>query len=347
MLTKFILGLLVFLLLLFGFFFVGEPQQAKEIIWGVNFSQKHSENLGLNWKENYLALLEDLGAKNLRLAVHWDLIKPKQGEYNFEDLDWQIEQAKNHDAKIILIIGMKTTRWPECHLPEWAKKLDKVQQQGQILGLLRTIVLRYKNSLAIEYWQIENEPLFPFGDCPWRDKKFLNDEVAIVKYLDPQQRPIIINTSGEWSLWLKEAKIGDIVGTSLYRKIWFTPTLINKLWGAQEIGMYIDYRFFPPIYFWRRAQIIKKIFNKKVICVELQAEPWGPLLLYDSPLEEQEKTMNLEQFQKNIEFAKKTGLDTFYLWGSEWWYWLKTNHNQPEIWNQSKKLFSSERGNEK
>jgi len=34
-------------------------------------------------------------------------------------------------------------------------------------------------------------------------------------------------------------------------------------------------------------------------------------------LEEQEKTMNLERFQKNIEFAKRTGLDTFYLWGAE------------------------------
>jgi hypothetical protein len=328
-LKKIILGFLIFVLFLLGFFFVGYVPQAEEIIWGVNFSQKHSQNLGLNWRENYLALLEDLEVKNLRIAAHWDLIEPEQGEYYFEDLDWQIEQAKNYDAKVILIIGMKTGRWPECHLPKWAVNLDKTKQQDKILSLLKKIVSRYENSEAssvIEYWQIENEPLYPFGDCPWRDAKFLKKEVNLVKSLDSQQRPIIINSTGEWSLWLKEAKIGDIVGTSLYRIIW-----------AREIKTYIFYRF-PPVYFWRRAQVIKKIFNKEVICVELQAEPWGPALLYDSPLEEQKKTMNLEQFKKNIEFAKKTGLDAFYLWGGEWWYWLKIKQGQPEIWNQVKIL---------
>jgi hypothetical protein len=64
------------------------------------------------------------------------------------------------------------------------------------------------------------------------------------------------------------------------------------------------------------------------------------VLLYDSPIEEQKKTMDLEQFKKNIEFAKKTGLDEFYLWGSEWWYWLKEKHNDSGIWEEAKKLFS-------
>ncbi|KKU86167.1 MAG: hypothetical protein UY15_C0014G0009 [Parcubacteria group bacterium GW2011_GWA2_47_9] len=73
--------------------------------------------------------------------------------------------------------------------------------------------------------------------------------------------------------------------------------------------------------------------------MELQAEPWGPKLLYDSPLEEQEKTMNLEQFSYMIDFAKRTGLDTFYLWGGEWWYWMKEKQNNPAIWNEASKLW--------
>ena len=36
---------------------------------------------------------------------------------------------------------------------------------------------------------------------------------------------------------------------------------------------------------------------------------------------------------------KKTGLDTFYLWGVEWWYWMKTAQNQPAIWTEAKTLF--------
>ena len=76
-----------------------------------------------------------------------------------------------------------------------------------------------------------------------------------------------------------------------------------------------------------------------MVCVELQAEPWGPKLLYDSPLEEQQKTMGLEQFKKNIEFAKDTGLKEFYLWGPEWWYWMQEKQGDSSIWEEAKKLF--------
>ncbi len=47
----------------------------------------------------------------------------------------------------------------------------------------------------------------------------------------------------------------------------------------------------------------------------------------------------LEQFKANIDFAKKTGLKEFYLWGSEWWYWMKKKQNRPAIWDQAKKIF--------
>jgi hypothetical protein len=50
--------------------------------------------------------------------------------------------------------------------------------------------------------------------------------------------------------------------------------------------------------------------------------------------------MNFEKFKKIIQFAKNTGTDTFYLWGSEWWYWMKIKQNQPEIWNEVKGLLT-------
>jgi len=49
--------------------------------------------------------------------------------------------------------------------------------------------------------------------------------------------------------------------------------------------------------------------------------------------------MNIEQFEKNIKFAKETGLDKFYLWGAEWWYWMKEKHNNDEFWQKAKTLF--------
>ena len=327
-LKYFLFGILAFLLLIFCYLFIGTPPQAKEISWGVNFSQKHAQNLGLDWKETYSALLDDLKVKNIKLITHWDLIELNEGKYYFEDLDWQIKKAEEKDARLLLVIGMKTGRWPECHIPGWAKNLNKEEQQKEILEMIEEVVLRYRERVSVWAWQVENEPFFPFGECPWVDKNFLKKEIDLVKSLDSQSRPIVISDSGEGSLWVNAAKLGDIVGTTLYKKVWF-----------RQLGNYIYYPF-PPIFYWRKAQLIEKIFDKKVIVVELQAEPWGPKLLYESPLEEQEKTMNLERFKANIEFAKKTGLDEFYLWGGEWWYWLKEKQNQPEIWQEAKKLFN-------
>ena len=322
-----LLILLFFVLIFSCYLFIGAPPEAKEITWGVNFSQKHTQNLGLDWRETYLALLDDLGVRNIKLITHWDLIEPEQGRYYFDDLDWQIKEADEKGVKILLVIGMKTGRWPECHIPEWAKNLNKEEQQKEILEMIEEVVLRYRDRVSVGAWQVENEPFFPFGECPWVDKNFLKKEIDLVKSLDAQKKPILISDSGEGSFWINAAKFGDIVGTTLYKKVWF-----------RQLGNYIYYPF-PPTFYWRKAQLIEMIFNKKVIVTELQAEPWGPKLLYESPLEEQEKTMNLERFKANIEFAKKTGLDEFYLWGGEWWYWLKEKQNRPEIWQEAKKLF--------
>lgn len=325
----FFLVLLTIFLISFCYFFVGKAPKQKNITWGVNFSQKHTENLGLDWKKTYLALMEDLGAKNIKLIIHWDWVEGKRDDYYFNDIDWQIKEAESHNIKLIVVIGMKTGRWPECHLPEWAKGISKEEQQQELLKYIKNFILRYKDSKAIIAWQVENEPLFKFGECPWRDKKFLKEEIEFVKSLD-SKRPIIISDSGEQSLWLSSAEIGDIVGVTMYRKVWGSLSDIY--------GFYIK-SFLPPVHYWRKAQIIKKLFGKEIICIELQAEPWGPKLLYDTALSEQEKTMNLEKFKENIEYAKQTGLQEFYLWGAEWWYWMKETQNKPEIWNEARNLF--------
>ncbi len=322
----FFLGSLIIFIIFFCYLFIGSAPKAGKITWGVNFSIKHARNLGFDWKEVFTALLDDLGARNFKIAVHWDDLEPKEEEFNFDDLDWQIIEAEKRDAKVFLVIGMKTTRWPECHLPEWAKSLSKEEQQEKILKMIEKIVLRYKDSKSIWAWQVENEPFFPFGICPWVDKKFLKKEINLVKSLD--NKPVIEADSGEGSFWIQAARYGDIPSTTMYKKVWF-----------RQINSYVNYPL-PPVFYWRKAKIIKFFFDKKVICGELQAEPFGPKQIYDISLEEQDKTMNLRRFKTNIDFATKTGFDTFYLWGTEWIYWMKAKQNQPNIWLEAKKLFA-------
>ncbi len=312
------------------FSFTVKAPVRQDIVWGANFSQMYAENLGLDWKKMYLALMEDLGVKHIKLLAQWDWVEGARDEFYFKDNDWQIEQAKSHGVELIYTLGMKTGRWPECHVPGWATTLSKEDQQEEILYYIAEVVKRYKKSTAIVAWQAENEPLFNFGECPWYDKEFLKVEVALIKSLDAT-RPVIISDSGEQSLWWQAAKIGDIVGTTMYRKSWVHIT--------DSIGFYMDFPL-PPASYWIKSELVKHLFGKKVINVELQVEPWLRDVGYATSIGEQEKTMDIRQFQKNIAYAKQSGFDEFYLWGVEWMYWLKEGQGKPEIWNEAKKIFT-------
>jgi len=296
---------------------------SKKIMWGVNFSQMQAEALHLNWKQLYLSILEDLGVKKIKLVTNWDFVGGTRGTYFFDDIDWQIAQAQSYHATIVYVVGMKTGRWPECHIPSWAEGLSKQEQQKEILSYITAVVSRYKDSGVIEAWQAENEPLFRFGQCPWYDTNFLKQEVALIKSLDPNH-PVIISDSGEQSLWWQAARIGDIVGTTMYRRIWVHL--------SKSVGFYATFPL-PPSAYWIKSSLVSAFFGKKVINVELQAEPWTKDFFYDVPVNVQEKSMNPDQFEKVVQYAKRTGLDQFYFWGTEWWYWMKTVQHKPDIWN--------------
>ena len=324
----------VLLIIVFCYFFVGRAVVAKNITWCVDFSQMQTETLGLNWKEAYLAIINDLGVKNIKIHTQLDWVEGKKDDYYFDDIDWQLKQAESKGVKVIYVVGMKSGRWPECHIPTWVSSLSRQQQQDEVLEYIKKVVLRYKNNSAIINWQVENEPLFKFGECPlwyYDGGDFLKKEVQLVKSFD-SSRPIIVSDSGEQSGWFEAAKIADVVGITMYREVW---AHIVDGWG------FYFKSFLSPVTYRRKALLVKKIFNKDVICIELQTEPWAEKPFYDVPLKEQARTMNLEIFKRNIEYAKKTGLDKFYLWGVEWWYWMKTTQNQPQIWNEARNLFQS------
>ena len=219
-----------------GFLFVGTAEPVLHPLWGVGFSQKHAAALRLDWQKVYLAMLDDLRVKRVKTSVDWDLIEPERDEFYFDDIDWQVEQAEQRDAQMLLVFGMKTLRWPECHVPEWAKGLSKDEQQEEILEIIRQVVNRYKDSSAVFAGQVENEPMFPFGDCPWKDREFLKKEVKLARELD-SSRKIVISDSGELSLWMRAAQIGDVVSTTMYRKVWF-----------HEFGRYLEYPLAPVFY---------------------------------------------------------------------------------------------------
>ncbi len=312
------------------------PSQAEnEQFWGVNFSESQAEYLGLDPAQTYTAIIEDLKVKNIKIHVNWNAIQPEQHILDFRSLDAQVREAEANDVSLILVIGKKTGRWPECHTPNWFLGVPKAERETEVIQYISTIVGRYKNSEAIQYWQIENEPFLEFGTCPdWyyeNGTTLLEAEIAAVRSLD-LNRKIIVSESGELSTWTKAASLADIVGVTMYRSSWEAS---NKTFGLNP------YSFLAPEFYAAKAGVIQTYYNKPVIGIELQAEPWASKGLAEASLEEQAQSMNVELFKENIEFAKQAGLSGYYFWGAEWWYYMKTKQNQPEIWEEAERHFAN------
>ncbi len=318
--------LLLFLILLFLYFY-GDSSN-KKIEYGVTFSQDQAKSLGLNWQEVYKALLTDLKVKRIRLSAYWDKTEPQKGVYDFSDLDFMLEEAKKQNAEVVLSVGRRLPRWPECHDPGWIKDLSPEALQNDLLSFIETTVRRYQNNSAVTIWQVENEPfLGSFGICPKPNVNVLDSEIAMVKKLDPA-RPILISDSGELSLWLSAGKRGDMFGTTMYRYVYNDS--FNMYWVS-----------YVPYWTYRvRAGFLRLLYGRtQVVIIELQSEPWTTKGIVNTSLEEQFKTMSFEKFANMLSIAKATGFSPQYLWGVEWWYWMK-GQGHGEYWDKAKTLFN-------
>jgi len=293
--------------------------------YGVTFSPWQARTLGLDWKETYQALLDDLGVRNFRISAYWNDGEPREGEYAFADFDYQLDEAQKRGARVLFAVGRKLPRWPECHDPSWIRGASRERYEEQLFEYLRALLDRYKDHPAIWAWQVENELLFPFGICPNKQSaEVLKKEVELVRSYS--SKPIVITDAGEWSLWIPAALYGDILGASLYRESW---------------NSYLGYIPFPiqPGYYQARAWLIKKLFGSSVIITELQVEPWGPKPVQEMNVEEALRYMPIEKIRANIAFAQRVGFTDVYLWGAEWWYWMKTQ-GDGKVWETLREVFT-------
>lgn len=313
------------LLLLAVFIFVYHLIPAKPLnknpVWGATFSHKYAKSLNLDWKKTFISILDDLNFREIRLAAYWDEIEPVNNEYDFENLDWMINEVKKRNGNIILAVGRKNVRWPECFEPEWTQDIDYDKKEQELLEMVETVIKRYKDVDEIKIWQVENEVFFPFGSCPEPNEHVFKKELELVRSLD--DRPIMLTDSGELSSWLEMIEYADILGITIYRDV------SNPLTG--------DFHWpNPPGWYSKRAWLAEQKV-KQVIVAEFQMEPWFNAPFISIPVADQNEKFDLEKFKNNIIFAKKAGFEKYYIWGVEWWYYMK-KHNYSQYFKAAKSL---------
>jgi len=329
MLKKILIGVLL-LVAMVGFIvlLLAQKEKPEEIVYGMSFNTPYARELGLDWQATYDAILDELGVRHLRLAAHWPMVEPIPNIYNFAELDYQIERAEAVGAEVILGVGRRLPRWPECHTPDWTDTITRAERQAAQLRYMEAVVNRYKDSPAVTTWQVENEPflaVFAFEHCGELDVEFLDREIELVRALDPT-RPILVTDSGNLGTWHGAYTRGDQFGTSVYVHFW-----------NPELGQFRTW--LPPWFYRAKDNLMRVLFGaQETILIELSAEPWLLEPIVDVPLEIQFTRMNLQKFEDILTYAEGTHYQRQYLWGAEWWYWLLLQ-DEPEMWERGQKLF--------
>lgn len=304
----------------------------EHITYGLSFNTLYAEELGLDPEETYTVLLDELGVRHVRLAAHWSMIEPERDRYDFSSLDYQIAAARARGVDVILGVGRRLPRWPECHVPHWADTLSWEVQKEEIVAYLTAVVERYKDEPHITYWQVENEPyleVFANEHCGELDEAFLEEEVALVRSLD-STRPILMTDSGNLGTWRGAYRLGDAFGTSVYVYFW-----------NPDLGPFRT--ILPAVTYRIKDNLMALLYGEKqTFLIELAAEPWLLEPVTEVPLAVQLSRMNPELFAEIVAYAGETRYARQYLWGGEWWYWLR-EQGRPEMWEAATALFESRR----
>jgi hypothetical protein len=299
--------------------------------YGYTWSAPYARDLGLDPEVAFEKTLTDLQPTEVRLPAYWSEIEKQQGNFDFRELDHQIELANLHHVHVELAIGARLPRWPECWVPDWAKTLDADSRTQAQLDYVKAVYEHEKENEAIRGFQVENEPMLnSFQTCPGLTRDLALKEIRFVRGEEAKRavkRPVATTDSGELSSWLHFNGETDELGVSVYRVV------TNPMFG-------IVYWILPADFYSTKAFFLQHWISQ-VYVSEFQMEPWANQPLTETPIETQVKQFSLKQMNKNFNYASRLEMPRVDFWGIEWWVWAGEKQNHPEYWEAAKTFFAA------
>jgi len=301
---------------------------------GTTFSQVQCEYFGMDWKELYGKVME-MHFAVIRLGAYWRKIEKNPGVYDFTELDHQVRLAARHNKDILLVVGMKSPRWPEYFIPEWLMEDIPVKFGGfvtendllkeKVMLFITETVNRYKDEQAIIAWQVENEPFNRAGPRDWRiSEAFLLEEIKAVRGIDDRGRPVVVNALTYANKFLrflsfvayrsdpvfKAIDVADIPALNVYPVIGHTFLKAKLCFRthSEERSEYLE-----------RFVSYARELGKQVWVTEFQAEPWEPGQLVHVK-EGEAVTCRPQNITAGFKELAALGIDTVFLWGVEYWF---------------------------
>jgi Beta-galactosidase len=311
------------------------PGRSADLQIGTTFIKINAEHLGLDWRSAYKEILNDVGIKQIRIPIFWDQLEREPGQFDWADLDWQMQEAAQANAQVMLVVGHRVPRYPECYAPSWTKGLDNAAFKRSLLAMTETVVKHYRDHPALGAWQVENEPLAKILGKIWGDgscreiSHLVREEVQSVRQWadgrwsttdgrssDGRRIPTVVTyANAPWFVAQLRKTLtfeSDVVAMTLFNKLYFRSPLFTGYVEMFRLGPLATLRLA-----YQRSVILRN--HQALWIAEMQAEPWGPEGPYkfDRP-EDAAVTMNPARLRQTWDYAVNGGASRIYLWGIEW-----------------------------
>jgi hypothetical protein len=302
---------------------VRDPGRSPDLEIGTTFIKINAEDLGLDWRSAYKEILTDIGFKQIRIPIFWNQLEREPGKFDWADLDWQMQEAAKANAHVMLVVGHRVPRYPECYAPDWTKPFDDAAFKRSLFTMTETVVKHYRDHPALGAWQVENEPEAKIMGKIWGDgtcreiAHLVREEVQLVRRLNVRRIKIVVTYAfAPWTASQLHRSLefdSDVVAITLFNKLYFRSPFYTGYLEMFKLGPLSPLRLG-----YQRSVIAKN--DQELWVAEMQAEPWGPdgPYKFDKP-EDAYMTMNPARLRETWDYAVNGGASRVYLWGAEWW----------------------------
>ena len=316
----------------------GNPQ------FGISYSCNQARYLlgaSVDCAGTLAAILDDLGARHVRLSLYWNAVEPQPGAFDFSETDALIAAARAHGADVLLTLGIKAQRYPEVYLPSWLANTASLPEGAVLdrlpgvrdaaLAFVDAAVAHYADDTTVTAWQVENEPFiknFQTIDGWTVSAQTTAAEAAEVRRNDAQHRPVVV-THSAWTIydqaWKQALGLGDVLGENVFtKKAWIRP------WWY-----FFPYHIGPLAPDLPGQAALARREGKQLWITELQAEPEEQRALPQT-LDGNADSLTPQNFAATLRLARRSGASRVYLWGSEWLYAVRATPRGTLLWNEAR-----------
>lgn len=221
-----------------------------------NSSSSSREYMAKFWPE-----LKASGMNTVLAAVEWALVEPEEGKYNFSVIDNLLEDARNHDLKLILLWFGSWKNAQLHYIPDWMKKdfsryprvmadfgksleiLSPFCNEGleadkkaftAVMNHLKEVDSAFRTVIMV---QVENEVGVlgsPRDHSPAAEKAF-NSPVPeeLMSYLNTNKATLLPELSGIW-------KTTDYKGSGTWEEVFGKSEKTDEIFMAWKYATYIN-----------------------------------------------------------------------------------------------------------